>query len=67
MSAISGIVLGPMEIANEYGTIHIFKNSYHKGEEIWIYYDSTGHIKNIEPKRLVEINKPIIPKIRSPS
>lgn len=55
----SGTVLGPMEIANEYGTIHIFKNNLAKGEKIWIYYDGQGSVIKIESKRLVEINKPL--------
>ena len=47
MTTKSGIVLGPLEIANEYGTIHIFKNNLAKGEPIWIYYDGLGRVKNI--------------------
>ena len=51
MTTKSGIVLGPLEIANEYGTIHIFKNTLAKGEPIWIYYDGLGRVKNIEAKK----------------
>lgn len=62
MKAISGIILGPMEIANEYGNIYIFKNNLAKGEHIWIYYDGQGSVIKIESKRLVEINKPLYSK-----
>ena len=62
MTTKSGIVLGPLEIANEYGTIHIFKNTLAKGEPIWIYYDGMGRVKNIEAKRLVVRNKPLVAK-----
>ena len=62
MTTKSGIVLGPLEIANEYGTIHIFKNNLAKGEPIWIYYDGLGRVKNIEAKRLVVRNKPLVAK-----
>lgn len=62
MTTKSGIVLGPLEIANEYGTIHIFKNNLAKGEPIWIYYDGLGRVKNIETKRLVVRNKPLVAK-----
>ena len=56
MTTKSGIVLGPLEIANEYGTIHIFKNTLAKGEPIWIYYDGQGSIKGIEAKSSVVRN-----------
>ena len=53
MRTKSGIVLGPLEIANEYGTIHIYKSNLPKGEPIWIYYDGQGSIKGIEAKSSV--------------
>lgn len=58
MLAVSGTVLGQMEIANEYGSIHLFKNNLKKGETIWIYYDNNGKVIDIEEKKAVIINKP---------
>ena len=62
MKTKKGIVLGPLEIANEYGTIHIFKNSLPKGERIWIYYDSLNRIKKIEQMSKIVVNKAVISK-----
>lgn len=48
MSTSKGVVLGPMEIINEYGTTLQFKNSIPKGTSVWIFYNN-GMICGLEP------------------
>ena len=62
MKTKKGTVLGPTKIINEYGIEYTYKNSLQKGEQIWIYYDGLGRVKNIEAKRLVVRNKPLVAK-----
>lgn len=57
MSTVAGIVLGPMQIMNEYGTISLYKNNLKLGEKIWIYYDNENNIVSIESQKLIPKNR----------
>lgn len=55
MYTLSGTVLGPMEIVNEYRAVKIFKNDLPKGEEVWMHYNKHGTLQSVEAKQSVHL------------
>lgn len=66
MATISGTVLSSLEILNEYRNIEIFKNTYNKGDRVWMYYNKHGTLLNIELKKDIPIED-ILPDNTPPS
>ena len=55
MATVSGHILSSLEVISEYGQIEIFKNTYSKGEKVWMYYNKHGTLLNIEPKKDIPV------------
>jgi len=66
MATISGLILSSLEVLNEYGNVETYKNTYSKGDRVWMYYNKHGTLLNIELKKDIPIED-ILPDNTRPS